>query len=53
MKGDEKDLIESKNTDALELEIEELEEMSAPVSWICVCSTTCKCTSCSCAAWSL
>jgi hypothetical protein len=38
--------------DELDLQINELEELTVPLKWACVCSTTCKCTSSSCAGWS-
>ena len=38
--------------DDLDLQINELEELTVPLKWACVCSTTCKCTTSSCAGWS-
>lgn len=35
------------------LEIQELEEREAPFEWACLTSTSCKCTSTSCAGWSV
>lgn len=33
------------------IEIEELEDKEMPFDWACITSTSCKCTSSSCAAW--
>jgi len=35
----------------LDLYIEELEELSVPAKIICVCSSTCSCTTSSCVGW--
>lgn len=34
-----------------DLAIDDLEDNEAPFNWVCVTSTTCKCTSTSCAGW--
>jgi hypothetical protein len=39
--------------ESIELEIVELEDLNVPLQWACACSTTCKCTTTSCMAWSL
>lgn len=36
-----------------DLDIQELEDVDAPWEWACLTSTSCKCTSSSCAAWSV
>lgn len=35
----------------LELQIEELEDLTLPSKIICVCSSTCSCTTSSCVGW--
>lgn len=52
-KANDRPSAEAEMPEGVELEILELEDLNVPVKWACACSTTCKCTTTSCMAWSL
>lgn len=41
------------DSDLEDLTIDDLEDKEAPFEWVCLTSSTCKCTSTSCAGWSV